>query len=174
MAGMYNIRTIRYSNDVKVEPPPLSDWSRPGRIAARLARHLEVSLVELELSVPQYRILMFLSERAEMASHLADSLAVSRPSVTAVVDGLVARGLVERRACLDDRRRVEHLLTPAGQQLLRAADDQVDSRLSAVSAEVGAEHADDALMALQKWRVALDAYAAAKRAAKLAAKGVAR
>jgi long-chain acyl-CoA synthetase len=167
---MYNRRTIRYPNDVKVEPPPVSDWSRPGRIAARLARHLEVSLAELDLSVPQYRILMFLSERAEVASHLADSLAVSRPSVTAVVDGLVARGLVERRACVDDRRRVEHLLTPAGQELLHAADDQVDARLSAVSAEVGEDHTDDALMALQQWRLALDAFAATKRAAKGAAR----
>jgi long-chain acyl-CoA synthetase len=155
---------------VKVESTAGADWSRPGRIAARLARHLEVSLAELDLSLPQYRVLMFLSERAEMASRLADSLAVSRPSVTAVVDGLVARGLVERRAGVDDRRRVEHLLTPAGQALLRAADDQVDARLSAVSAGAGDDHADVALAALQQWRVALDAFAAARRSAKKVAR----
>ena len=49
--------------------------------------------------------------------------------MTAVVDGLVGRGLVERHHSEDDRRRVSHLLTPSGRQLLAAADEAVEGRL---------------------------------------------
>ncbi len=100
-----------------------------GRVAARLARQVEVGLGQVDLSLPQYRILMFLDEGATVASKLADHLAVSRPTITAVVDGLVARGLVERRPHDQDRRRVGHALTEAGRQLLQEADRSVDARL---------------------------------------------
>ena len=99
--------------------PPVADWARPGRTAARLARHVEVSLAELDLTLPQYRILMFLSERAEGPPGWPSSLAVTRPSVTAVVDGLVASwGWWSGETCTDDRRRVDHVLTRDGRKLL--------------------------------------------------------
>lgn len=140
--------------------------TRLGRIAARLARHVEVSLAEVDLSLPQYRLLMLLDERADVASKLADRLAVTRPSVTALVDGLVARGLVERRPCVDDRRRVEHVLTKAGRQLLATADDRVDARLGTVASVLGdEERAAEALAALGTWKQALDGYWAARTGA---------
>ena len=136
-----------------------------GRVAARLARQVEVGLGQVDLSVPQYRILMFLDEGAAVASKLADHLAVSRPAITAVVDGLVARGLVERSPEDLDRRRVGHALTPAGRQLLREADRSVDDRLRAIAAHLGDEtRADEALRGLECWRQALDSYRAAKAA----------
>lgn len=132
---------------------------RPGRIAARLARHVEVSLAEIDLSLSQYRLLVVLDERSDVASRLADRLAVSRPSITGVVDGLVARGLVERRSCADDRRRVEHVLTRAGRQLLAAADERVDARLTSVASHLDDElRAAGAMAALDTWRQALDGY----------------
>ncbi len=142
-----------------------ADADRPGRIAARLARQVELGLVELDLSLPQYRVMMLLVNQSEGASALADHLAVSRPSITSVVDGLVARGLVVRRADPTDRRRVKHALTPAGKRLLRAADDTVDRRLeeilSYVGDGVGRESAADGL---RSWGRALDAYRAVLRA----------
>ena len=72
-----------------------------------------------------------------MASSLADKLTVSRPSVTTVVDGLVARQLVVRVADTEDRRRINHALTPAGRALIRKADEQIESGL-----EVVLEHLD--------------------------------
>lgn len=137
-------------------------------MAARLARQVEVGLSEVDLSVPQYRILMFLDEGAVVASKLADHLAVSRPSVTAVVDGLVARGLVERRHDEQDRRRVGHILTPEGARLLEAADGAVDDRLREICGYLGDEGgASEAFAGLDRWRQALDGY----RAAKVAARG---
>ncbi len=86
--------------------------------------------------------------------------------MTAVVDGLVARGLVERRTCTDDRRRVDHVLTRDGRKLLNAADDQADARLGTVAAQLGDRKARDLLTALHRWRVALDSFSASRLAAR--------
>jgi DNA-binding MarR family transcriptional regulator len=123
---------------------------------ARLARHVEKALADVELSLAQYRVLVFLSEvDSAMASALASRLDVSRPSITTLVDGLAARGLVERRPCDDDRRRVEHRLTPAGEQALRAADDAVDRRLTQLTDLLDDSGAREAVVGLSAWRLAL-------------------
>ena len=134
-----------------------------GRVAARLGRQVEVGLAKVDLSLPQYRILMFLDEGATVPSKLADHLAVSRPTVTAVVDGLVARGLVERSHDHDDRRRVGHALTPAGRHLLEVADRSIDGRLLEIAGHLGDDvQVDEALHGLDCWRRALDGYRAAR------------
>ncbi|MBV9661288.1 MAG: MarR family transcriptional regulator [Acidimicrobiales bacterium] len=134
-----------------------------GRVAARLARQVEVGLTKVDLSLPQYRIMSFLDEGWTGASKLAEHLAVSRPTVTAVVDGLVARGLVARRHEDGDRRRVSHTLTPAGSQLLETADQIVDDRLNEIAAHLGDdEQAAQALRGLECWRRALDGYRVTK------------
>ena len=130
---------------------------------ARLAKQIELGLATVDLSPPQYRVLVSLAEGKAAASALADRLAVSKPSVTAVVDGLVERGLVERRHEVADRRRVAHELTPAGRRLLIAADEAVDTRLETI-----ASHLDDAdeeaaaMSGFDVWRRALDAARDAK------------
>lgn len=136
----------------------------PGRVAARLARQVDVGLSEVDLSLPQYRILMFLAEGSVAASALADSLAVSRPSVTAVVDGLVSRGLVERRHDEGDRRRVGHALTDDGRRLLAEADRAVDARLCEIAKFLPVDtDAEAAFEGLERWRHALDAFRAARK-----------
>jgi long-chain acyl-CoA synthetase len=95
-----------------------------GPTIVRLARWVELALAEVELSPSQYRALAFLSEdgAAAAASALAGRMSLSKPTITALVDGLVHRGLVERRPSEVDRRRVEHLLTDEGRRVLLEAD----------------------------------------------------
>ncbi|HZN16114.1 MAG TPA: MarR family winged helix-turn-helix transcriptional regulator, partial [Acidimicrobiales bacterium] len=124
---------------------------------ARLSKRLEGALGDVDLSLPQYRLLVFLSRRAEVASGLAGGLAVSPPTVTTLVDGLVARALVERTPDADDRRRVRHELTPAGRRLLADADAALDERLRSLAANLPAAQARRALDALEFWHAALDA-----------------
>src|SRR5580698_2968604 len=131
---------------------------RPGRTAARLARQVELALSEVDLSLPQYRILILLDEGKVAASALADKLAVSRPSVTAVVDGLVTRGLVERHHDPDDRRRVGHDITGGGRQLLKLGDEAVDRRLNEIASMIVTPGPGDAFKGLDYWRVGLDAH----------------
>jgi long-chain acyl-CoA synthetase len=132
-------------------------------VVARLARQVELAAATVELTLPQYRVLILLGEGKEAASALAEKLAVSRPSVTGVVDGLVARGLVERYDDVDDRRRVGHDLTDEGRRLLESADAEVDRRLSEIASHRPGG-AGAALEGLGPWEEALDAYRAARRA----------
>jgi long-chain acyl-CoA synthetase len=135
----------------------------PGRVVARLARQLELAAATVDLTLPQYRALSLLGEGDEAASALADKLAVSRPTLTGVVDGLVGRGLVQRSHDDGDRRRIGLALTDAGHRVLAVADGEIERRLRDIAA-YRPDGAEAALRALQPWKEALDAYRAARRA----------
>jgi DNA-binding MarR family transcriptional regulator len=69
---------------------------------------------------------------------------------------LLARRLFARARCAVVRRRVDHVLTPAGRKALREADERADTRLRNVLADVPAELASDVLDALTRLHAALD------------------
>ncbi|MBK5224242.1 MAG: winged helix-turn-helix transcriptional regulator [Acidimicrobiia bacterium] len=129
-----------------------------GRAAARLARAIENALGEVELSLPQYRMLIFLSEvGSSAATSMAGKLGVSRPSVTALVDGLVARDLAHRTADPVDRRRVAHTITAKGESALVDADAAVARRLEELATKILEPHGADAAYAgLLHWVSALN------------------
>lgn len=129
-----------------------------GRTVARLGRQVEIALAKVDLTTAQYRTLVQLSEGAEASSSLASKLAVTPPSVTTVVDGLVQRGLVERRHALSDRRRVSVTLTESGQHILAEADDQVGARLADILTEADPDALALALAGVERWREAMDAW----------------
>jgi long-chain acyl-CoA synthetase len=139
--------------------------AHPGRVIARLARQVELAAATVELTLPQYRVLSLLGEGKEAASALADKLAVSRPTVTGVIDGLVVRSLVERHQDAGDRRRIGLDLTAQGAQVLAAADQEIERRLR----DVAAHGPQPGFETLAPWKEALDAYRAAKREAKAVA-----
>jgi long-chain acyl-CoA synthetase len=144
---------IRQTNDVTVEPSGDSPVTVEGaRALARLAKSAEMALGGVDLSLPQYRVLIFLADHdAAAASALAARLDVTRPTITAIVDGLVARGFVERRPAQDDRRRVEHHLTAAGEQVLHDGDQAVIARLGSVAAHLDPEEVTQAAAGLERW-----------------------
>ena len=125
---------------------PLAIGADASRGAAWLARQVDRALSDAELSPPQYRLLSLLEGGGATATIAADRLAVSAPSVTAIVDGLVARGFVTRGEVEGDRRRVELKITEAGAAALARGDDAVAARLEWVaehgpaSGNPGAEH----------------------------------
>src|SRR3954449_1239410 len=100
------------------------------RTLVRLARMLERRADGL--SLPQYRVLALVDEGGERASHLAERLTVAKPTVTAVVDGLVERGCLKRTADCDDRRATRITLTSAGRRALYDAEAAMGSRLQEV------------------------------------------
>jgi DNA-binding MarR family transcriptional regulator len=133
-------------------PPVLGTY---GRVAAWLAKRVEVALAQVELTLPQYRVLGILAEGSAAASGLADRLAVRRPSITALIDGLVARGLVDRRQEDTDRRRVELRLTPEGVTTLARADAAVDEYLIAIAGHLPDKEEAMALRSLELWARAM-------------------
>ena len=73
-----------------------------------------------DLTLAQFRVLALVAAGDERSSLLAERLAVAKPTITAVVDGLVERGFVAREAVAGDRRSIRVALTPAGDVALRA------------------------------------------------------
>ncbi len=73
------------------------------------------------LSLTEFRLLKRLGQGVRLASELAAELEVTAPTVSAAVDALVRRGLVERCAPTGDRRAVPLAATPAGLEALAAA-----------------------------------------------------
>src|SRR3954447_18821986 len=116
------------------------------RTLALAARVLARSLTDMTL--PQFRVLGLVNRAPERANHLARQAAVSRPSLTGVLDGLEARGWVRRRDVDGDRRGVELDVTPAGRTALDGAHDAVQTRLAELLAHVPAARRDAALDAL--------------------------
>ena len=104
---------------------PLTDTRRLDDATAyrvlRLARRLRYSLActlegwDTGLSPEQYFILFRLAERDGRAHReLVDPVLDDRPNITRMVNALVQRGLVERRADAEDGRVKRVFLTPVG------------------------------------------------------------
>ena len=88
----------------------------------------------MDLTLPQYRVLGILAEGSAAASGLAGRLAVRPSSVTAIIDGLLAKGLVDRRHEEGDRRRIALRLTEEGVRTVAEADRAVDAYLASIAA----------------------------------------
>ena len=128
------------------------------RTLARLAKHVEVALAHADVSPPQYRLLAYLSRGGELASVLAGQLDVSRPTITALVDNLVAKGLVERVPDPDDRRCISHVITDAGRAVLAAGDEALATHLDELTELLPAAQARRARLGVLAWSDAMRSY----------------
>jgi MarR family transcriptional regulator, transcriptional regulator for hemolysin len=90
------------------------------RTSRLLRRHLEATLAPLGISGAQYGVLWRLHERdGRVQGELVDPVLDDRPNITRLVDGLVRRGLVERRRDDEDARRRRVHLTTAGRSFMK-------------------------------------------------------
>ena len=75
-----------------------------------------------EMTVPQFRTLAFVGRNEDASlSEVGDHIGLTLPTMSALVDGLVARGLVNRRTDSEDRRRMTLNLTESGRARLQSA-----------------------------------------------------
>ena len=51
-----------------------------------------------DLSIPQYRALMFLQRNPGASLSIADYLGITPPSTSKLIDGLVERGFIDRQS----------------------------------------------------------------------------
>ena len=83
------------------------------------------------LTLQQFRALVFIDKRPSVClSTLRDHLGASLPTVSRVISGLVARELVKREGCRDDRRQMSLAITLKGQEVLRGAWVGTQGRLA--------------------------------------------
>ncbi len=137
------------------------DLTRAARALALSARALERAAGECDLTLAQYRVLALVTAGDERSSLLAERLAVAKPTITAVVDGLVERGFIERASVQGDRRSIRLTLTKAGQQVLRVVERTMAETLERILGHAGDRAAllaalgdlDDALAARMHARI---------------------
>jgi DNA-binding MarR family transcriptional regulator len=84
-----------------------------------------------ELTVPQFRALIFVQHHPEAAlSPMAEHIGLSLPAASRMVDLLVRRGLLLRRADPRDRRCIRLALTARGRSVYRIAQRATQSALA--------------------------------------------
>jgi DNA-binding MarR family transcriptional regulator len=93
-------------------------------ILAGSTRSLYALLAELDLSMTQLKLLHVLVEcdRQVSVKELAEDLSMSLPNASRTIDGLLHRGLVERREDEHDRRIKRVAPTPAARELVDRVD----------------------------------------------------
>ena len=110
--------------DLIAQLGPLTLGSRMRRIGERLQGATQAYLARngVEIQVAHLSVLYALSEREPAAiGDLAQTLAISQPGVTRMVDKLEAGGWVETARREDDRRQRDVRLSAAGRALVEQA-----------------------------------------------------
>lgn len=105
-------------------------FARAVRAIAILGRQFDKVCQDSGLSLPQYRLLLYVRVRPQRASELAERASVKRPTLTALVDGLVEAGLVKRSAVEHDKRGIRLELTPTGKERLEQTEALLSERLA--------------------------------------------
>ena len=106
-------------------------------ILAILRLNRSLDCVDAGLTPAQYRIMKLASAGGERSTRLAQRLAVAKPTLTALADGLVAAGFASRTAEPGDRRVVRLTLTEAGRAALDRADQAYTAWLAGLLAATG-------------------------------------
>jgi DNA-binding MarR family transcriptional regulator len=96
------------------------------------------------------------SESELTPSDLARRAAVTRATVTGLLDGLEEKNLVERRAHSTDRRRVALKLTEAGRAFIARLIPAYAPRLSAVASGLSERERQQFLQLLDKIQLGLE------------------
>jgi DNA-binding MarR family transcriptional regulator len=127
------------------------------QILAGSTRSLYALLAELDLSITQLKLLHILVESPRQTSvkELAAELSMSLPNASRTIDGLLQRGLLERREDEHDRRIRRVAPTPAARELIDRVDTARLHGLEAWAArltEVQRRTLLDALSSLPKER----------------------
>ncbi|MDM7480960.1 MAG: transcriptional regulator SlyA [Halomonas sp.] len=91
---------------------------------------------------------------------LARAIGVEAPSLVRTLGQLEEQGLVERRACDNDRRSKRIYLTPAAMPLL----EQIDSVVLAARKEIFAGLSDSDLIQLDQWLAQIESNGLAMQA----------
>ncbi|MFZ5814207.1 MAG: MarR family winged helix-turn-helix transcriptional regulator, partial [Bacillota bacterium] len=121
-------------------------WLRRAYLAARKA--LDEGLHEHQLTGSQFEVLrQVLMEDGVEQRTLQERLRIASPTLTGLVDGLAARGLVRREAAQEDGRVKRLVATPAG----RAINDSIGQKAAAVEEQLLSGFTPAERLLLREW-----------------------
>lgn len=126
-------------------------------LARSVEREWAAAYAPFGLTPPQGFVLRVVLKRPGVLNReLAEVLGIARPTATRLVDGLVAKGLVERQPSAEDGREWNLFPTEAARAVeaaLQAASAKVARRLRG---HIGASVFDDTVQAIRDVRSALN------------------
>jgi DNA-binding MarR family transcriptional regulator len=103
-----------------------------------------------DLSVPKFRVLIFLNRHEGASlSAIAEHLGLTLPSMSKMIDGLVARNMVTRQTDPEDRRRVTLVPTALGRTAMQSPYKATESWLAERLAALPASERRTILKAMQ-------------------------
>ncbi len=85
-------------------------------------------LKEFDIYEPQYNVLRILrgaKGKPVSVNAILENMVQRSSNVTRIVDKLHAKGLVERTLCVDDRRKMDIIITKEGIDLLKKLDKKI-------------------------------------------------
>jgi len=94
---------------------------------------------EEQITVPQFRVLDMIHNRIDKPAQIARMLGITPSAVTSLLERLEERGLLRRMPGRKDRRRVELVLTPMGERLVRKVNARREKYLEAVLERMNGE-----------------------------------
>jgi DNA-binding MarR family transcriptional regulator len=145
----------------RASAPELSAWRSFLRAGTASTQALELALADTGVSHSEYDVLLNVATGAREGvrpTDLADRVLLTKSGLTRLLDRLVERGYIERRACPTDRRGQLIVLTHEGQRAFRRAAPPV---VRAIGTFFGEGFSERDLAAL---RVACDRIATAAEA----------
>jgi DNA-binding MarR family transcriptional regulator len=110
----------------------------------------------IDLTLPQFRALLFLQRNPGAALHqVAAHLGLTPPTVSKMISGLLSRGMIERPVSTSDRRRVELRLTARGNALIDRVRGETVAKFSERLENIPADEREKMITALERLRKAL-------------------
>lgn len=119
------------------------------RVARQMRPDLSEQWPEVELTMPQMKTLILLSNGPLRMSDIADQIGSSYSATTAMIDRLVEKGLVNREHSTADRRVVTCRLNERGVETLDAFWQIQNDRMREIVSVLSPSEADKVIEALE-------------------------
>lgn len=130
------------------------------RTTAHLRRLLEADLGRHGITLQQFNVLRILRGAGEAVPtmDIADRMVEQDPGITRLLGRLESKGLIDRRRCVEDGRRVLVGITEAGAQVLAQIGDPTDFLGSDAHPSMSVEELDALIELLAKARKAMEPF----------------
>ncbi len=132
-------------------------WVTLARAFNAVQQHAVADVRREGLSIGEFAVLELLYHRGQtLLGEIQKRILVSSGGITYLVDRLEQKGLVERRACLDDRRARYAALTREGSRLLRRIFPRHAERIAEAVRGLNASEQRDATRLLKQLGLAAE------------------
>lgn len=121
-----------------------------------LSEQLNVILKPFEISAEQFNVLRILRGQSGQPASMAviqERMVAKTSNTTRLVDKLLAKELVTREICSDNRRKIDVTITDLGLALLVDLDPKIDTYESAFAAKLTQDELVTLNQLLEKYRI---------------------